>query len=280
MAVPESTATPKSKRCGCGRRTYKGSAKCSRCSAVCVDCGRRRSYGAQTQRCCLCERRRRSALRPRCVICGSPFTRHTNSNGCIQRACSFACGLVLRKQSNAIRRAELAARREVERSRKTEERKRLSEERRLLRAESYRQMLQRLKAERLVIRLARAERKCPECERLYLPIHGRRKFCSLRCTRKNGKRICKVARRAREHSTERIDPVAVFRRDRWCCQLCGRATPKRLLGTNNDQAPTLDHIVPLCHPSSPGHVWSNVQCAHRGCNTKKHTNIVGQLRLI
>lgn len=64
-----------------------------------------------------------------------------------------------------------------------------------------------------------------------------------------------------------VTPNGVFERDFWTCQLCKRKTPKGLKGTVNPNAPTLDHIVPLS--KGGGHMWSNVQCLCRRCNTRK-----------
>lgn len=76
-----------------------------------------------------------------------------------------------------------------------------------------------------------------------------------------------------------IRPAEVFARDGWRCQLCGIRTPKRLRGTYQPNAPEVDHIVPLSVAGSPGHVWSNVQCACRRCNMDKGNRTIGQLRL-
>ena len=89
---------------------------------------------------------------------------------------------------------------------------------------------------------------------------------------------CEKRRRLAANLTcEHIDPIAVFNRDRWRCQLCGCSTPKRLRGQMVDRAPELDHIVPL--GSGGAHTWVNVHCACRKCNGQKHANPLGQLRL-
>ena len=83
------------------------------------------------------------------------------------------------------------------------------------------------------------------------------------------RRAGRTQRRARERALPResIDPLAVFARDGWCCRLCGRSTPPNERGTYADEAPELDHIVPLARGGH--HVWSNVQCACRQCNNVK-----------
>ena len=88
----------------------------------------------------------------------------------------------------------------------------------------------------------------------------------------------KVIRRARVSiQSESIDPIAVFDRDRWTCQLCGKRTPRRLRGKMVPDAPELDHIIPLA--LGGGHLWSNVQCACRDCNGRKGATTKGQLGL-
>lgn len=130
-------------------------------------------------------------------------------------------------------------------------------------------------------KLANKQVKCKHCGREFEPEYGtkRRQFCSDFCLAKYNKRIGKVIRRARTKgsSYEIFDPVEIFERDKWRCQLCGRKTPKSLRGTTNDRAPELDHIVPLALGGS--HTRANVQCLCRRCNQEKGATVRGQLRL-
>lgn len=67
---------------------------------------------------------------------------------------------------------------------------------------------------------------------------------------------------------ERIYLPAVFIRDDWTCQLCGGSIDPE--STYPDpMMPSLDHIVPLSHRYTPGHVSSNVQASHLRCNLRK-----------
>ena len=70
----------------------------------------------------------------------------------------------------------------------------------------------------------------------------------------------------------KVRRLIVFGRDGWRCRICGRKTPKSLLGKNKPNAPTLDHIVPLS--KGGGHTWGNVQCACRQCNSEKGDRFV------
>jgi 5-methylcytosine-specific restriction endonuclease McrA len=131
---------------------------------------------------------------------------------------------------------------------------------------------------------------CLECGRQVGRLKS--KFCSRKCMVHNmknrpvyieNKRKYRRARkgilRARKHAVryEPIDPMRVFTRDGWRCQLCGCATPLRLRGQTADRAPELDHIVPLSCGGS--HTHDNVQCACRSCNSAKGARPMGQQRL-
>lgn len=77
---------------------------------------------------------------------------------------------------------------------------------------------------------------------------------------------------------ESINVTAVFERDGYRCQICGKATPKKNRGTLYSNAPELDHRTPLS--MGGGHLYVNVQCACRKCNhDKSNKNEAGQLPL-
>jgi 5-methylcytosine-specific restriction endonuclease McrA len=96
--------------------------------------------------------------------------------------------------------------------------------------------------------------------------------------RRASKKKYKTTRRARTAiAAQAIDPIAVFRRDRWKCHLCGVKTSPDLRGTCEPEAPELDHIVSLAEGG--GHTWSNVACACRRCNGNKGAASIGQLNL-
>lgn len=109
--------------------------------------------------------------------------------------------------------------------------------------------------------------------------HQRTTTTCARCMRRVQRRNEKTLRRARKRGVawERISVLRVLARDKWQCQLCGCATPARLRGQMVDNAPELDHIVPLS--AGGGHTWANVQCACRKCNYLKAGKPMGQLRL-
>jgi 5-methylcytosine-specific restriction endonuclease McrA len=85
-------------------------------------------------------------------------------------------------------------------------------------------------------------------------------------------------KRAKKYKVEfdrKLSAIDVFDRDKWRCQLCGIATPKKLKGTLKPNAPELDHIVPLSKGGP--HTLKNVQCCCRSCNIKKSDKPLGQL---
>jgi hypothetical protein len=107
----------------------------------------------------------------------------------------------------------------------------------------------------------------------------RASFCSVACSKRNGKRISRLARKAKQRSVtvESVNPLDVLRRDKWTCQMCGVKTPQRLRGTIDPRAPELDHITPLSRGGE--HSYRNTQCLCRSCNLTKGCDEVGQLRL-
>lgn len=139
------------------------------------------------------------------------------------------------------------------------------------------------KADRLVCR-------CSKCGEQFVAPKVRRHRCE-RCraaaVEAARKRHARAVRHLRKHrhrarhygvDFERgVTATKVFERDNWTCQLCGCRTPKRLKGSNEKRAPTLDHIVPMS--KGGGHTWVNVQCACWECNIAKGASTMGQLWL-
>jgi len=126
--------------------------------------------------------------------------------------------------------------------------------------------------------------ECEECGKLVTPKYGNRgktKFCSTKCMNRYQKRIRGNThrKRARHFGCEYkpVDPLRVFDRDGWRCQICGKKLRACNRGTNKDNAPELDHIIPLSQGGD--HSYLNTQCSCRKCNIEKSNNIYGQLRM-
>jgi 5-methylcytosine-specific restriction endonuclease McrA len=114
---------------------------------------------------------------------------------------------------------------------------------------------------------------------------GARRYCSLTCyKRSDAYKRCRRQAKARRKAHLRgasclhvFDPIEVFKRDGWRCQLCGTPTPRRLRGRMAPNAPELDHITPLARGGA--HSVDNAQCLCRRCNGAKGARVMGQLRI-
>lgn len=103
-------------------------------------------------------------------------------------------------------------------------------------------------------------------------------YCSVKCRKsdywkrkgreENRGHVQKVKAQKYGTATEDIDPVRLFQRDSWTCQLCGELIDAEL-SHPHPLAATIDHVVPLSKGGS--HTWGNVQAAHFRCNNKKGT---------
>ncbi len=73
------------------------------------------------------------------------------------------------------------------------------------------------------------------------------------------------ARRARLNGVgyEAFDPVEIYERDRWMCQICHKRISRRLRSPH-PMSVSIDHIVPVSQGGD--HVRANVRAAHMGCN--------------
>jgi len=125
-------------------------------------------------------------------------------------------------------------------------------------------------------------RRCKACEVEFTPAHGGAEYCSLSCARRTMR--LRYGRRHKERAQyhgvpyEPVNRLKVFERDGWKCQVCGRATPRKGQGTFRDNAPELDHRIPMAMGGA--HSYENCQLACRRCNaTKGGTKVVGQMPL-
>lgn len=70
---------------------------------------------------------------------------------------------------------------------------------------------------------------------------------------------------------EPIDRSVVYNRDGWVCGICKGVVDPELRYPNEGSA-SLDHVVPLSLGGP--HLYTNVQCAHLGCNWGKRADVV------
>jgi hypothetical protein len=83
---------------------------------------------------------------------------------------------------------------------------------------------------------------------------------------------------------KRITRKSVLKADDWTCmmEVCvygdrkiDRDVPPLINRQIPDEYGTVDHIVPLASPGSPGHVLENVRAAHRLCNRADVARVMG-----
>lgn len=115
-------------------------------------------------------------------------------------------------------------------------------------------------------------RRCKECDASFTPLQRCSRpseYCSAQCARRYNGRIGKKKRRAvmRGVQSERVNPIDIFVKAEWRCQLCGTETPRILRGTYEPNAPELDHVIPLARGGA--HANDNVQLLCRQCNASK-----------
>lgn len=115
--------------------------------------------------------------------------------------------------------------------------------------------------------------KCCGCEFTKLALHGTGYlFCSNKCARRSVKRHVIYKKRTRSAITfsENISRTKLFADAGWKCKKC-KCNVVISQGLNLSNEATVDHIVPL---SKGGlHVWANVQCLCRKCNTEKNARL-------
>jgi 5-methylcytosine-specific restriction endonuclease McrA len=123
------------------------------------------------------------------------------------------------------------------------------------------------------------KKQCPECDCEFTSRNPGQKYCCADCrleaersrarANKNGGTH---ERRCRKYKTEyrRIDPMRIFERDGWLCQICLAPVDKDVVFPDQ-LAATLDHITPLSRGGD--HIESNLQTAHWACNSAKRNTI-------
>lgn len=213
--------------------------------------------------CIVCSRASRKLrllrLAGNCIQCGRAFNRSKPRGRDKLRFCSVQCSGAYRHAVRAAREAARRAEREARR-----------------------------RVPKVYIPRTRTLR-CESCGVEFTQRMGRpRRWCSRRCYKASPSFMVLRQRQHRDRKhRERASKVKVqceafhvddvFARDGWRCQLCGRLTPKKRRGKFADNAPEIDHIVPLALGGS--HSWANVQCACRRCNGRKGATVLGQFRL-
>lgn len=101
-------------------------------------------------------------------------------------------------------------------------------------------------------------------------------YCCRYCKNAHGVRNRQHWRRAgRVGKVTKINLAEIYKRDGGKCQICNKAVSMK--AKKQSLKPSIDHITPLSKGGK--HDWFNVQLAHYGCNSRKHNNTGGQMRL-
>lgn len=112
------------------------------------------------------------------------------------------------------------------------------------------------------------DRRCERCDaRVAIEKKREARFCTERC-----QNVANAENRRARGWGARVQPfsrIKVFDRDNWTCHIC-REPVDRDADWPHPRAATVDHIIPLAETGSPGHILSNVACAHTFCNYSKH----------
>jgi 5-methylcytosine-specific restriction endonuclease McrA len=223
-----------------------------------------------------------------CRECGRSFeSTRVNGAGQVQRTCSRTCGSKERARRKANRLQALAIEAETRRSGTCDQcataYRKASPTQRYCSPQCYRDATTTPRThtcahcgEQLV---AKRKRLHPECAKARKKAAKKARRKVIRAKVREDRKHTSRAKRFGVPRDFSIWNVDVYARDGWTCQLCHGPISKRLLGRNEPQAPSVDHIIPLSMLGSPGHVWSNVQAAHRACNTAKRNRPKGQGRL-
>jgi len=128
---------------------------------------------------------------------------------------------------------------------------------------------------------------CIDCKKEFISLGylGKRcPICIKKAIKKAREKHDRAHRRCHKKRAERlgvyyepVDPIKVFIRDGFRCQLCGKKLIREDRGTRKDIAPELDHIITWAEGGE--HSYKNTQCACRKCNRIKRVNSKGQLRI-
>lgn len=116
-------------------------------------------------------------------------------------------------------------------------------------------------------------RRCDHCGTDIDHMRNGARFCSPICCSGFAGHKRRVMLRSLPH--EPINKYRVFERDGWLCHLCTKRIDKTLKHPDPMSA-SLDHVIPISDPESPGHVWANVAASHLTCNLRKHTSSMGE----
>lgn len=217
-----------------------------------------------------------------CLWCNAEFKRQKRKNHSVtycSHGCFYEHRAHVRNELEAIRRIGVnirSAARYKAMLKKEEQKEKQTRERILKKEIDAIKKIKRLVAKKGRVRL------CQRCSSKFIIKSSGTRFGGklIRCNQcaddhaKEEKRAEKARRKALLRGADKgdsIDPMDVLKAFKWKCYICGVSTPKKLRGSFEDNAPEVDHIIPLSKGGS--HVMSNLACACRKCNIEKSDNI-------
>lgn len=140
-----------------------------------------------------------------------------------------------------------------------------------------------LAASEALHRAAARELRCEECAAVFCPLygskHGAHPLCIVcapirkRRQHKDAKALREAVKRGAPGGT-RVSDESILRRDGWRCRFCGIPTPQDLRGTNEHNAPEVDHVIPVSRGGL--HEAANLQCLCRSCNGLKSNRTMAE----
>lgn len=238
----------------------------------------------------LCEATTTTQAARTCQHCGGGFVPYRLSgkqrrDGHVQRFCSRAClGLSLKRYENKQEQKRAWYARYRDRKRKLsvaplEAIAPLSERKCQKCGIKYSfRSLDHVECWSCRVKIPRQTKPCVDCGVMVVGTAAKRRC--YKCSRKVSRRFRRHRDRAKHFGVayEPINPIKVFERDAWRCQMCGVKTPKKLRGSFKPNAPELDHRIPMALGGP--HTWGNVQCSCRRCNMEKGASrALGQMQL-
>ena len=249
---------------------------------ICAYCGINYQYHRKKQfcstKCCRASHRRKLGIpefKPRedkiCKHCGSTFYRNTNGV-----YCKPECRIEHQQEHKAKRNQEIQ---------------------RLRQEKAEKDLINKLNRKLISIVKAYAKfkdkhhKECKVCGKPYIARNFGKPLinCSKECRKiyikqyrqqykssdvyKRFRRMQKAKRRA--IGQDDIDPIDIFIRDNWKCKICNVDTFRELRGSYEDDAPEMDHIIPLSRGGS--HTIDNVRCLCRSCNSRKGNKLDNEI---
>lgn len=218
-----------------------------------------------------------------CEICGAQF-RRVNRKGHVQRTCSRACGVELRRRVYGFAGAKAPAQPRSAPSSRVYIRNCIWCAKLFVARRESIQSCSKACYDRAYNQCNRPARQQPgewRCQSCGTPVSDGRNKCDacVAASARQHKQRQRRAERARRHGIKRepytLDEIAL--RDRYRCGLCR----KRVAMTKtvpHPKAPTIDHVLPIACGGDD--TRANVQLAHFSCNARKRTGGSQQLAMI